>query len=220
MKLVNYEYDLNCDINVGLNYLIVENVKLFRSIIEDLRYQLLNDAGKYILSEGNHDLDMHKMCQLITDPFDLKINTTVGLKKIYSELKSMTEEDFYGNILTLQGEINQFVRSLINEYEIELEYDDAFDFIKLIKAIDLKIAGDDESFLEKIAIYMKTMSHIQGVKCFFCVNLSTYLEEDELMELKKECLYNEYMVVLIENKCYNNDVDKILVIDNDLCRVI
>lgn len=220
MKLVNYEYDLNCDINTGLNYLVVENHKLFRTMIEKLRHQILNEAGKYILSDGNTDIDLHKKSKLITDPFELEFNKSTVLKNVYSDLKGMVEDEFfYEKTLKLQCEINQFLSELISEYEIELEYDDKFDVLKFMKAIDLKVAGEHESFLDKIVIYMKTMNLLLGIKYFFFVNLSTYLEENEIEELRKECEYNEYTVVLIENKYYNNGKE-ITLIDDDLCRVI
>lgn len=220
MKLVNYEYDLNCDINIGLNYVIIENHKLFRTMIEELKQQVLNGTGKYILSNGNDDIDLHSKSKLIIDPFELEINKSSSLKNVYNDLKDISEgELFYERTLEIQNEMNQFLSELINEYELELEYDSKLDILKFMKAIDLKIVGEDESFLDKIVIYMKSANTLLGIKYFFFANLSTYLEEEEIEEFRKECEYNEHTVVLIENKSYNS-MKEITLIDNDLCRVI
>lgn len=220
MKFTNYEYDLNCDINIGLNYIVVENHKLFRIMIEELRYQILNGDGKYILSNDNDDIDLHKKSKLITDPFELEINKSSFLKNVYHDLKDISEDEFfYERTLELQNVINQFLSELINEYELELEYENKLDISKFMKAIDLKIIGEHESFLDRIVIYIKSINMLLGIKYFFFINLSTYLEKEEIEEFRKECEYNEHIVVLIENKYYNNG-NEVALIDNDLCRVI
>lgn len=169
MKLVNYEYDLNCDIKNGLNYLVVENHKLFRTMIEELRHQILNEAGKFILSDDNKDIDLHKKCKLITDPFEMEFNKSNVLKNVYNELKNMSEDEyFYEKTLKMQSEINRYISELISQYEIELEFDNKFDVLKFMKAIDLKVVGEHENFLDKIVIYMRSMNALLGIEFFLC----------------------------------------------------
>ena len=99
---------------------------------------------------------------------------------------------------------------LIND--IDLEEDD------LIKMLNLKIKDESKSLLEKIMIYIKTAIELRKVKFFIFISLSTYLEEDEIKLLLKNCQLFDVSIINIEShKPDFINFDKKIIIDKDIC---
>ena len=64
------------------------------------------------------------------------------------------------------------------------------------------------------------MADICDIKCFLFVNLKSYLNKDELLELYKHVYYKKINIMLLESTCRERLDNEVLhIVDEGLCRI-
>ena len=90
MKLANSKFFETLEFECGSQTLVVENVELLRTIILQLKFQINNKIGDFILSDNDEILDISKNILLITDVFEIS-----GLsKQLKNKLQQYVESSY------------------------------------------------------------------------------------------------------------------------------
>lgn len=221
MKLVNYEYDIDLNLDFGLNFIVLENKRLFRECIKSIKENINLGTGKFVLSNNNKDVDLHKKGVLIADSLNLNFDNTHLVKSIYDDMqKELSDENHLEKTFDLKNQIRLYIESLISDYDLVINYEDEFDMLKILKAVDLKIDYKNEDTIEQLIIYIRAVNKLLDIRYFFFVNLAVYFDEEELELLEKECQYSDVVAILIENRYNNYSRKNIICFDGDLCRII
>ncbi|MCD8294805.1 MAG: type II-A CRISPR-associated protein Csn2 [Clostridia bacterium] len=222
MILCHEDFETVFEIIPGrINVLIVENEGLFYKYCLELHQQVEGEDGRFCLSEGDKKIPLCKHALLIDSYLDFNFNEKKILSKLTQQLKASVNEKYYSEVT----EIAQLWGALFEKFSLEsccnLEYSTDDTLSLLFKGFDIKIDMDSfDSLLDEILSYMRVWSDVMGIKCFFFINLKSYLTPQELGLFYHECSLNEYCIILFENQHKSSiEGEKILLIDQDLCEI-
>ena len=97
MKLAYSKFFETLEFECGSQTLVVENVELLRTIILQLKFQINNKIGDFILSDNDAILDISKNILLITDVFEISSLS----KQLKNKLQQYVESSYDNDALFL-----------------------------------------------------------------------------------------------------------------------
>ena len=217
MKLAYSKFFETLDFEKQSQTLVVENVELLRTIILQLKFQINNKIGDFILSDNDEILDISKNILLITDVFEIS-----GLsKQLKNKLQQYVETSYDNDDLyqDVYQKLIEFGNDLINSAPYPLCFSQSLTRIDIIKILDIQLEHNYSSLLEEVIDYIDIFSQIIKTKLFVFVSLRSFLTDEEFNNFMKIMDYKGIRILLIErylslDNGINNNVH---IIDNDLC---
>lgn len=222
MKLVHPEMECQMILEIQkLSIWIIESPPLFRKYLQELYFQAEGAEGRYVLSNDIVELDISKTMEIIMDPFSVDINARKILGKLYSKLSNIAfQEEMYMQTQGIKTELQKYFFTLEYFSPCMLEADLEIDISAMLKAIGVKLANNTDDIFEKINQYIKIMAELLEKKILVLVNARSYFDEVQLEELRKNAIYNEVVLLLVENqqKSFSTSVNQ-YIIDEDGCEI-
>lgn len=222
MKLVYTELHNSMDIKPGQPCeWIIESPQFFTEVVKGLLNQKNGMEGKFTLSDADKILDVSKNIEIVVNPLAVDINDKRIINKLYMQLTEMAySESFYVKTQEIVKKIYEYMFELEHESSHILSVSEEMDLNMLFKAAGIKyeVFGDD--FLDTICRYMKIVREVLGIKLIVCVNLRSYLTDEQMNMLIDDINYGELGLLLIENQersCLRNV--RRCIIDKDLCEI-
>lgn len=217
MKLANSKFFETLEFECGLQTLVVENVELLRTIILQLKFQINNKIGDFILSDNDEILDISKNILLITDVFEIS-----GLsKQLKNKLQQYVESSYDNDDLyqDIYQKLIEFGNDLTNSSPYPLCFNQEISKFDIIKLLNIQFEHNYSSLLEEVIDYIDIFSQIIKTKLFVFVSLRSFLTDEEFNNFMKIMDYKGIRVLLIERYLLldtgtNNNVH---IIDKDLC---
>lgn len=217
MKLANSKFFETLEFECGSQTLVVENVELLRTIILQLKFQINNKIGDFILSDNDAILDISKNILLITDVFEIS-----GLsKQLKNKLQQYVESSYDNDSLyqDVYQKLIEFGNDLTNSSPYPLCFNQEISKFDIIKLLDIQFEHNYSSLLEEVIDYIDIFSQIIKTKLFVFVSLRSFLTDEEFNNFMKIMDYKGIRVLLIErylllDNGINNNVH---IIDKDLC---
>ena len=217
MKLANSKFFETLEFECGSQTLVVENVELLRTIILQLKFQINNKIGDFILSDNDEILDISKNILLITDVFEIS-----GLsKQLKNKLQQYVESSYDNDDLyqDVYQKLIEFGNDLTNSSPYPLCFNQEISKFDIIKLLDIQFEHNYSSLLEEVIDYIDIFSQIIKTKLFVFVSLRSFLTDEEFNNFMKIMVYKGIRVLLIErylslDNGINNNVH---IIDKDLC---
>lgn len=217
MKLANSKFFETLDFEKGSQTLVVENVELLRIIILQLKFQINNKIGDFILSDKDAILDISKNILLITDVFEISSLS----KQLKNKLQQYVESNYDNDDLyqDLYQKLIDFGNDLINSSPYPLCFSQSITKIDMIKLLDIQLEHNYSSLLEEIVDYIDIFSQIIKTKLFVFISLRSYLTGEEFNNFIKIMDYKGIRILLIERylSLDNSIVNNVQIIDKDLC---
>lgn len=219
MKCVSINHFIDCEWEeYETLHLVVENPILMGDIVSEFYAMSLGEEGSFCLSEDNKEIPFGKMIEIIINPFGIDFNSRQIVNKLYSELVK-AEEPFVLEKAEINARILDYLEKITSELAYnEISFDINLDTVKLLKMYDVKANPEYLSLTEKLAEFIKILSLLLKKKVLILVNIKSYLESDNINELKKMARYYKVSLVLIDNNegaVFDDDV--IYIIDKDSC---
>ena len=217
MKLANSKFFETLDFEKESQTLVVENVELLRTIILQLKFQINNRIGDFILSDNDEILDISKNILLITDVFEISSLSKQLKNKLQQYVEtSYDNDDLYQDVYQ---KLIEFGNDLINSAPYPLCFSQSLTRIDIIKILDIQLEHNYSSLLEEVIDYIDIFSQIIKTKLFVFVSLRSFLTDEEFKNFMKIMDYKGIRILLIErylslDNGINNNVH---IIDNDLC---
>ena len=217
MKLANSKFFETLEFECGSQTLVVENVELLRTIILQLKFQINNKIGDFILSDNDAILDISKNILLITDVFEIS-----GLsKQLKNKLQQYVESSYDNDDLyqDIYQKLIEFGNDLTNSSPYPLCFNQEISKFDIIKLLNIQFEHNYSSLLEEVIDYIDIFSQIIKTKLFVFVSLRSFLTGEEFNNFLKIMDYKGIRVLLIErylslDNSINNNVH---IIDKDLC---
>lgn len=200
-------------------YMCIENTLAYRNLIQDI----LGDWEDFGLFEGEKEVKA-KDVALVDQVFLLDMNERTILNRVYKELEALMEDEFnYLRTRELEAYLQKEIEDLIHESDLPLEITEDLHLVNFLKAMNIQVREDGESFVEKIIDYINISIKLLGKKIFIFINLSQFLIEEELEIIRDHI--NQQQVLLVSIESYysgktNLEGAKNLVIDGDFSRLI
>ncbi len=217
MKLAYSKFFETLDFEKGSQTLVVENVELLRTIILQLKFQINNKIGDFILSDNDAILDISKNILLITDVFEISSLSKQLKNKLQQYVESSYDnDDLYRDVY---HKLIEFGNDLINSAPYPLCFSQSLTKIDIIKMLDIQLEHNYSSLLEEVIDYIDIFSQIIKTKLFIFVSLRSFFTDEEFNNFMKIIDYKGIRVLLIErylslDNGINNNVH---IIDKDLC---
>lgn len=197
LKIFNFDTVLNLRDNM-ISVIEVEDILLFRKIIETLQSQIINrdvEEKVYIYDHEFKEIN-YRNVELIVNYMDLFSNLKIAnelIKMISNELDEEKELMLH----SLNIEINKFVTHLFYELDLDINYKDTFELKDILRILKVSI-NDNGNILDNLFSLVDYYSLIGLDNFLFFVNLKSYLEKDELLELYRYIMAKEIKVILLE----------------------
>lgn len=183
-----------------LNILVIENKQFYRKLIHALKESVSGNESYFKIIENLEEKDLSKMSAFITDVFDININESKIINKIYNILiEESNGSELYDQKIKFENEINKFIEELIFRFDYDLTYDH-IDYKNIFKGVNLHMEDDFQGLMEKLLEYIDISYKLLDKKIFFVLNLNCYFNSDELEELRRYLCYNNVVVVLLQNR--------------------
>lgn len=221
MKIVHKYLNDAIDFDISSVYsLIIENSELFYKLTNDLFLECNGEDGDFVLS-NNFKIDkFEKQSIFIYDYFNLVCSGVKVDKLIKSAiLERLNELDNFDLMSKINQAIIEINEKVIVSVDLDLSFDDEFDYEKLIKISNFKVK-EDSILIEKLYSYINLFIKLKNIKLVIFVNLFDYFSEKEIDELIKQLRYNELCVLIVSShEKYHLENAKRIIIDNDLCEI-
>ena len=224
MKIINKNWQRKIKIEDNIIYtLVFENKKYYRENIIELINQYKGNDGSYILSNDNKEISFDKNSFIITDIFNIDINSKRVLTKIYNLLLKEIVEDI-SSYNELSTNIRLYFEKLIFNSSLEIEQGEEIDMSSLLKLGDFKLYVEQDDILEKFVKFLKVLTELWGCKIIFVVGLHTVFTQDEIIEIYKEVCLNKINIINIEYQQFNNLSnenyrERVYIFDKDNCEI-
>lgn len=201
MKLVHP--DLQMRIECGENCVaiwVIESPTLLRKYLSGLCAQIRSQDGSFILSDQEKEIELNKKADMILNPFEVDVNDKRFLNRVYTELKELAyQEDYYLQTQSLISSVKAYFMELEQNASVSLKCGD-FDLLQLLKALEISIDDCEEGVLGKLGQYLHVVSKLMKKKLVIFLNLSAYLEREEMEVLMREAFYLDLRILLIETR--------------------
>ena len=222
MKFVLAHYELNSPIEFEeghFNVLVIENPSYMSKMIKELLSQSDGGDGNFELFENNTPISISENVSVIIDPFSINLNERDILNKLYVTMKKdALDEDLYMSTNKFLSDIENNIKLIIERQPILLETDIP-DLIGLFKFLSVHFMVS-ESLLEKICDYVDISSKYRKTKLFVFVNLKSFLNMSEMIQLYAHLNYHKMNILLIENQQSPSfEGEAVRIIDANLCEI-
>ena len=151
MKLVHSELSgVILDEQEMLSELVIESPEVFREYIQELHAQCeKHQAGRFVLSEGEKELDFVRKVELILNPFALEINGRKTVNRLYENLTELAKSEYmYKQTAEMMGKLQEYLLELEQYIDDTLEFDQMIEMSALLKAVGMKYEESAENLSE------------------------------------------------------------------------
>lgn len=217
LQIKGFDFLINLENNI--NILVIENKKFYREIVNTLLNKLDIKNGNILLSNETELLEPHKNLFTFYDYYSFDINKYC-LTKLYKKIRENTLEEYFDETNIIKHKIEEYIYKIIEDYGEYLEINGEIDIVSMLKSLDVKIKNYPEISIDKLIDYMCIISELFNIDNFCFINLKDIFSEEELIEFYKYIRYNDFKVILVENKKSKIlKTENTFVIDEDLCEI-
>lgn len=223
MKLVERELGLDIELKENVvSVIVVENIALRLPMVDELYSQAMGKDGNWLLVENEKNYEFGKNVEIILEPFSLELNNKKVKTKLYNDIKSIAQDDYFSQGLEVHSHICNYLENLLERIPYPIKYKEEWNLLELLKAYSVELMEEDDDACEKLFNYIKLVNQVCGISIFILVNIKQYLTEEQIDELYKLAMYSKIQLVLIEFNMYNKkaDCEEIYILDEDSCLII
>ena len=214
-----YDFNIYKSVNdVGHLLLIIENKKYLYSFLSDIYTDSLVREYVKIYDENNKQQRTTDYVDFIPSLIILDINNKKNINAIIRYLKKECSETVEEFTFKMSSLIKEFYEKLKLESPIDIIHNEKITEDDVFKLLNLSIIDNHTSLVERIYCYIKIAFELRNIKIFMFYELSSFLKEDEIVELLKSCSYYGISIINIEKDGQNmRYFDCTKIIDSDNC---
>lgn len=200
--------------------IVIENKKMFRTVILDIYNQISGKCGGLVLSYNNRELKFSKHVDIINDYININLNDKKVLNKLYNLLKNKALED-YDSYCSMLEYLTEYIQELLFDEEFDLVQLNTIDPIDIFKGVSIEIDQSNKSISEKFLEYIIISEKFMDTKLFVFVNLREFFSDEEVVQIYNRLLLNKTKFVILQSKVMNH-IDcreTSYIFDEDYCEI-
>lgn len=179
-----------------------------------------NIAEPFILLEGEKELKPSKNIEVVTDIISLDVNNKKFITAAIESLNKfcIADEMLNAEIEKMHQKLYLQIIDLINELSSDFSISANWNLAKYLKAYEFSVQINSfDGMFEKLMTYIQLMAEFMQEKIICFVNLKSYFDNAELIELYKYAIYNKVAILLVESSMQDValDYERKLIIDNE-----
>lgn len=202
MKLVHpdYERKLEWKENEIITW-IIESPVFFQKIVQELLQQCNGEEGNFVLSDNEKILKIDKTMEIIINPYAITMNQRKILNKVYADItKIACQAEHYMKTQECFGIIENYLAEIEQELPYSFLWNGEQNVTQILKAFDVHLDEIEGNMLERIVQYISILGNLLDISVVVLVNIKSYLDTQELLELYKAADYMKIHLILLENK--------------------
>lgn len=200
MCLAHSGINIKVDIEEGkVSVLVIENPFIMREVLFELEAQLQGESGDFVLSIGYEPVSISKNLILVKDPLNIDCNDKKILAKLYQNIAAEEKLQYCMEKDKFDKAYLEYLRELCLLSPLPLIYDERLGLTELLKSAHVMIDHTTGNYVENLWHYIKVMGDLLHIKVFAFVNLKSFLSNEELDLLYKQCFYEQKLLILIES---------------------
>ncbi len=218
MKLLHYKLENAIDFDQSDVWtLVCENPTHFAELSEELYRQTKGGQGGWtLLNDKNSDLS--KIAVTLIDYFALSLSDKKAANLLQEQLKKLAFDE---NHTVATHEIIAALQKYFFELVADIDYPTSVgeaDFSQISKMVSVSFCDEADNLFQKLCDYVTLISRLTPLKLLVCLNLRSYLNEQQLELFYRHCMQNGINLLCMENH-YNQvcSDERVLVCDSDLC---
>lgn len=221
MKIVLIEYGLPIELKENeISILVIEDIKIRSTVLNKICMQYSGGKECILLTDGEKEYLVEKVSELIINPFAVDLNDKRIRNRLYAELKRETELFCYEKMLEASSSVFAYFEYAMEKLPYPISYDANIEVFNLYKAYDVRIDDMERDYPEILFNYIKMLKELCGINVIILVNIKTFLDKEQLLELYKMACYNKINLLLIESEQRQMlENEKYYVIDKDNCLI-
>lgn len=202
--------------------LSIESPSEFYLLVSELKSQLENGDGNFILIKDDKRLSLDKSCEIVFDVFDIDFKNKKIISALYKKLDTLSKED------ELRLHLNQvntclaeFYKELFDKIELSLTFDE-MDTTDILKTANVSLQETYDNYLEKLLCFINTMVQLKSIEVLVFVHLKSVLSDTELTLLYEHCEREKVGLLLIESSLHRKSLpnERVTIITEDLCEIV
>lgn len=204
---------------------VLENMNFYVNTVKKIISSLNGEEDAIQLFTAEKCLDVTKNIQLVDSVFNLDFSGTKLTNALYNHLKVKIQTgEIYTAYLDLSRVLTQFYDNVQELSDYKIDWKNDIDMLSVLKLANFKfVPEDDDNILNKILDYMHIYSDALGIKLFIFLNSKMLFDENKLKVLYEQCAKEGYKLLNLD--CVNcsfvaSGIEKILIVDNDLCEIL
>ena len=220
IKLSGFETKLILNIQKPL-ILCIENINLFRKITEDIiiekKFNL--ESNEIAFWEDLERISLYRKADVIIDFIQIDLLSTSRKNRIYKHISNSIQKtypDAFKNLDASLKSIYNIIEDTVLDIDLPLILDPNYDLEKVIKLFNIQFHQEREySLIDNIYAYIDFISLFDLYEFVFMVNLSNYVEKQELQNIVNYGISKQLNIIYLENKKITTDITKTIHIDQD-----
>lgn len=176
--------------------LTIENKAFYRKFLMELTEQIKNkdEAPFKVMKEGE---DVTAKLNVMVDLFHLENTEVAILNSLRTQLVKYLQAD-YEKVTALKQTIVEIFRECYFDQEFDVFVGDELNLRTFAKVLDISVDFDAPTLVERLVNYIEISHRLELYKVFMLVNLSLYLNEEEIKLFKKEMVQKKIPIILLE----------------------
>lgn len=220
LRFVHFENLIEFDERY-INIVQIADKELFKKSVYLINKYSKNieEGNEIVLLNNDNRLEISKNILVVNDFYNIDINSNKILKSLYNDMEMQYNYE-YGedNLLINLENIFKNIGEILCFYDFELEYKRELKVSEILKAIGLKFNEYhyDNPF-DNIICLFDLISNFKLYKIIVLVNLKSFFNDEEIVEIYKSALQRNIKLLVIEygEENYLLGYENKLYIDNE-----
>ena len=219
MKLASYDLENEIDFDISDVWtLVCENPHQFVRLAEGIFRQTKGEDGFWRLYDNGRCVDISKLAIFVCDFFSVSLTDKKATNLLQDQIKKLAfDENHTVSTHEILSALDKYVHLLCEDIDYPTSVGEV-EFSQIVKIISVAFLDEAQNIMERLADYVTLISRLTPTKLLVCVNLHSYLTEEELHEFFVHCIDCGVCLLCIES--FFKKIlpeERVLVCDNDLC---
>lgn len=201
MKIVHPDINMQIDFEDKTCCIwTIEYPELLLNYITELQEQVIGNEGKFVLSDENEILSFKKDMSLILSPLEIDYNDKKFITELFKEIKDIVQSgELYEDYVFVKSELVKLMERISESNDYPLQYSEELEVSSLLKMMQVKFDFQDANYFERLITFVQLSQRLLRKKLLIFVNLSSFLSENQLVELEKIAKYEQIKILLINS---------------------
>lgn len=222
MKLVHVDFSRQIEIKQqSATQWVIESPALFARYLQELYSQWEGQDGRFVLVDGNTELDFAKSVEIIVNPFAVNLQDKRIVSKLYQELQTIAAgETMYQQTAQLQHTLQQYFYELDQQSPYLLEMHQTIDMTALLKTMGVQLECESDNFFDVLHLYIRIVAELLHKKLIVFVQIGRYFTFEQRTQLQTTAAHHDISLLFIETQelDYANSIPR-YIIDIDGCEI-
>lgn len=205
-----------------IQVLTIENPRMFRELVFELKAQAEGQEGRFVLSQKDDLLDCGISLHVILDYTQLDHVEKRIQNKLIAALLGEAREELAEETMLFAREVQQYLGKLAALADYPVAYEQSENIMEILKAmnfcVDLSGVDPHEALYEHLSLCERVMKH----PCFVLVHAKAFFSEEELKRIYDMAQYRKWNLLLLESHQHETRMgqEDHRLFDADLCELV